>query len=109
MRKLILVGMVLSAAPALADPPPAAVRLFKDKCSSCHGPDGKGQTDQGRKLGLADFSSAAWQGAHGDAALTDLLANNKPVKVNGKETAHFSTKLTAEQVSGLVQVLHSFK
>jgi len=105
----VAVGLVL-AAPAWADaPPPAAMRMFKAKCSSCHGADGKAQTDQGKKLGIRDMSTPAWQSAHPDAVLQDILGNNKPVKSNGQETPHFTTKLKPEELSGLIQVLRSFK
>jgi mono/diheme cytochrome c family protein len=99
----------LLAIPAWAEAPPAAVRMFKAKCSSCHGADGKAQTDQGKKLGIRDLSSAAWQSAHTDAQLQDILSNNKPVYPNGKETAHFSTKLKPEDVRGLIAVLRGFQ
>jgi mono/diheme cytochrome c family protein len=103
-------GLLLLAVPARADaPPPAALRMFKAKCASCHGADGKAQTDQGRKLGIRDMSTPAWQAAHPDATLQDLLGNNKPVKSNGQETAHFSTKLKPEEVTGLMAVLRSFR
>ena len=102
------IAMVL-AVPAWAEAPPAAVRMFKAKCASCHGPDGKAQTDQGRKLGIPDMSSAAWQSGHTDAQLKDILANNKPVKANGKEQAHFSAKLKPEDVTGLMAVIRGFK
>jgi mono/diheme cytochrome c family protein len=107
MKPIALVMML--AMPAFADAPPAAVRMFKAKCASCHGADGKGQTDQGKKLGIRDMSAAAWQAEHTDAKLQDILANNKPVQSNGKETAHFSTKLKPEDVTGLIAVLHGFK
>ena len=109
MKPIMLALGLIVAAPAWADaPPPAALRMFKAKCSSCHGADGKAQTDQGKKLGIRDMSSAAWQSAHPDAVLSDILGNNKPVKANGQETPHFSMKLKPEEVSGLIAVLHSF-
>jgi mono/diheme cytochrome c family protein len=108
MRTMLLVCLL--AIPAFADqPPPSAVRMFKAKCGSCHGADGKGQTDQGRKLGIADLSSPAWQAAHSDAQLTEILSTNKAVKSHGAETPHFQTKLKATEVSGVIAVLRSFK
>jgi mono/diheme cytochrome c family protein len=34
-----------------------AASLYKTKCSACHGPDGKGDTPVGKKLGARDFAS----------------------------------------------------
>ncbi len=31
--------------------------LFAQKCASCHGPDGKGKTKMGEKLGVKDLSA----------------------------------------------------
>jgi mono/diheme cytochrome c family protein len=108
MNRMLLVCLL--AMPALAEePPPAAVRMFKAKCASCHGPDGKAQTDQGKKLGIRDMSSPAWQSGHTDAQLTEILSTNKPVTSNGAETQHFQTKLKPPEVTGLIAVLRSFK
>jgi mono/diheme cytochrome c family protein len=109
--KPIWIALGLSfALPARAEaPPPAALRMFKAKCASCHGADGKAQTDQGKKLNIRDMSAPAWQSAHSDAELKDILGNNKPVKSNGQETAHFSTKLKPEDIQGLTAVLRSFR
>ncbi len=108
MKRLGLAIMMTWAVPAFAEAPPAAVRMFKAKCSSCHGPDGKAQTDQGKKLGIRDMSQAAWQSEHSDAKLQDILGNNKPVQSNGKETAHFSAKLKPEELTGLIAVIRGF-
>jgi cytochrome c6 len=50
--------------------------LFKQKCASCHGPDGKGQTKMGEKLGVKDLTALP--------AGTDVKAaieNGKPPKM----------------------------
>jgi len=36
-------------------------KLWKTKCASCHGADGKAQTEQGQKLGVRDYTSPEWQ------------------------------------------------
>jgi mono/diheme cytochrome c family protein len=38
-------------------------RVWKAKCSSCHGQDGKGETDKGRKLKARDMTTAEYQKA----------------------------------------------
>ncbi len=50
--------------------------LFAQKCASCHGPDGKGKTKMGEKLGVKDLTALP--------AGTDIKAsieNGKPPKM----------------------------
>ena len=49
---LALAVCVLSVTLSAADP--SAAELYKSKCQSCHGPDGKATTI-GKKLGARDF------------------------------------------------------
>jgi mono/diheme cytochrome c family protein len=35
--------------------------IFHDMCSPCHGPDGRGEIDLGKKLHAADLTSSAVQ------------------------------------------------
>jgi mono/diheme cytochrome c family protein len=53
---ILAMGMLLTAWgwPLLAQD---AAAIYKGKCSACHGPDGKGDTAMGKKLGVRDFSS----------------------------------------------------
>ena len=39
----------------------ATDRVFKAKCASCHGEDGKGHTKEGEKMKIGDMTSADWQ------------------------------------------------
>jgi hypothetical protein len=55
------------------------------------------------------MSQKEWQGSHTDAQLTQLLSSNQPVKVAGKDSEHFSTKLKPADVTGLISVIRSFK
>ena len=82
---------------------PAAIKLWKAKCASCHGTDGKGS----KKTPL-DMTAAAWQSSHDEKKLQELLGNAKPtVEVKGKSTKHFS-KLKSADVPLLVSVVRSF-
>ena len=109
MRRLI-VSLILTA-PLLANADPATERLWKAKCGSCHGADGKGQTDQGKKMNTADMSTAAWQKDFTDdkikAAINDGLKRDK----GGvhQEMDAFKAKLKPEQVDALVAQIRSFK
>ena len=52
-RFLVAAALVLFASAALAD----GKAIFGSKCASCHGPDGKGATAMGKKLGVKDLTA----------------------------------------------------
>jgi mono/diheme cytochrome c family protein len=89
--------------PAKVEATPAGLKLWKSKCASCHGADGKGS----KKTPL-DMTAAAWQSSHDEKKLNELLGMAKPVvEVKGKSSKHFS-KLKATDVPPLVTVVRSF-
>ena len=70
------------------------VKLFHDKCSVCHGDDGRG-SDVGKSLDVVDLHSDAVQ-KQTDAQLVDAVMNGK-----GKMPPNKS-RLTAAQIKILV-------
>jgi mono/diheme cytochrome c family protein len=52
-----------------------AERTWKAKCASCHGADGKGDTDQGKKMKLPDMTSAKWHSKTTDAKIREAILN----------------------------------
>ena len=92
---------------ASAEPDAKTVRLWKAKCASCHGVDGKGKTETGEKLGIPDMTTAAWQKKVTDAqAKTAILDGLKrPGKTEGMDP--YRDKLEPEQVDALVGYVHS--
>ena len=80
------------AAPARAEDGAA---LFKQKCASCHGPDGKGQTAMGKKLGATDLTKEK------DVALDAIvkhIEDGKPPKMMA-----YKGKLTPEQIKAVAE------
>jgi mono/diheme cytochrome c family protein len=108
MRRLISISILFLSA-AHADP--ASERLWKAKCGSCHGADGKGQTEQGKKMNVADLTTAAWQKEFTDdkikAAINDGLKRDK-AGVH-QEMDAFKAKLKPEQVDALVAQIRALK
>jgi mono/diheme cytochrome c family protein len=78
-------------------------RLWKAKCASCHGADGKGQTDQGRTLGVLDYSTPEWQKAHTDQEL------KKGILQGVKGMDGYEGKLAPDQVDALVEYIRTLK
>jgi mono/diheme cytochrome c family protein len=103
--------LALMFVPLIASADPQTERLWKAKCGSCHGPDGKGQTEQGKKMAVSDMSSAAWQAQFTDdklkAAISDGLKRDK----NGvhQEMDAYKTKLRPDQIDALAAYLRTLK
>ena len=79
-------------------------RTWKAKCASCHGEDGKAQTDQGKKMQVADMTSAAWQKKLDDAAIKKAIADGVKREEGGvkKEMDAYGAKLKPEQITELI-------
>jgi mono/diheme cytochrome c family protein len=109
MRWMMLMLLVPSL--AAAEPNPQIERLWRAKCASCHGADGKGQTEQGKKMAVGDMSAAAWQAALTDdkvkAAISDGFKRDK----NGvhQEMEAYKSKLRPDQIDGLVAYVRGLK
>lgn len=82
-------------------------RTWKAKCASCHGAEGKGDTESGKKMKLPDMTSKAWQEKTTDAKMRDAILNG--VKGDSGEMDAFKDKLSSEQVDGLVNYIHTLK
>jgi cytochrome c6 len=69
--------------------------LFQEQCIGCHGPDGRAQTDLGKKLGAADLTSDAIR-QQPDAELAKIVKDGK-----GKMPA-FDKKLSDDEIHGVI-------
>ena len=96
---MVAVAFVLSTATFAAD---SAADVFKAKCASCHGPEGKGDTAMGKSMKLKDLGSAEVQGMS-DADLTGVIENGK------KPMPGYKGKLTDPQISDLVKYIRAMK
>jgi cytochrome c551 len=85
---------MLLAAPAL-DAAPGATEIYKSKCATCHGADGKGQTPVGKSMKVRDLTSADVQ-KQTDSDLQKIVADGKAKMPAYKE------KLSVADISSLV-------
>jgi cytochrome c6 len=76
--------------------------LYKSKCASCHGADGKGQTGYGKAQKLRDLGSAEVQ-SQSDAQLEETTAKGKG-KMPGYEKS-----LGADGVKAVVAFIRTLK
>jgi mono/diheme cytochrome c family protein len=119
VRNLIGLGTLVMAlmatmapARAHADTDKKTLRTWKAKCSSCHGEDGKGATEQGKKMGVRDLTAAdTWKDLT-DAKMKDAIANGiKQKSKDGKtqEMEPYKEKLKPEEIDALVTYVKTFK
>ena len=105
MLALVLPGI------ASADVDKKTLRTWKAKCSSCHGEDGKGATEQGKKMGVRDMTGADfWKGLT-DAKMKDAISNGIKQTKDGKvqEMEPYKDKIKPEEIDALVGYVKSLK
>ena len=95
--------------PGLAIAQPAApkvTRTWKAKCASCHGEDGKGDTEQAKKKfggPLRDLTDPKVQERFKDAELKEMINKGKTETKDGKEVKMPATpEISGDQLEGLV-------
>jgi mono/diheme cytochrome c family protein len=84
-------------------------RLWKSKCASCHGADGKGDTDQGKKMKVSNMATAAYQKSKTDDQLKKAILEGVKQEKDGvkQEMDPYKGELTPEQVDALVKYIRA--
>jgi cytochrome c6 len=77
-----------------------AAAIYKTRCATCHGPDGKGATAIGKSLGVPDFASPDAQ-KQSDEELAAIISNGK------NKMPAYKKSLKAEQVKDLVAFIRT--
>jgi len=105
---MLVAAVALWGAAASAEDAKAA-RLWKNKCGSCHGVDGKGTTKQGAKMGIADITTAAWQKEFTDDKVKETIKKGVNRVKNGKQQDMdpLEKELDAAQIDELIKHLRS--
>lgn len=109
-----LAALLLSAVlprPAGAEVDKKTLRTWKAKCASCHGEDGKGTTDQGKKMGVRDMTTAEFAKETTDAKMTDAIANGVKQTKDGKvqQMEAYKDKLKPEEIAAQVAYVKTFR
>jgi len=85
-------------------------RLFNAKCGSCHGKDGKAQTDKGKEMKMRDMGSEEFQKAPDDEMKKTIAEGFKKTKDGVKqEMDGFKDDLKPCEIDGLVELVRGFK
>jgi cytochrome c6 len=92
-------------APGTQDPK----ELFaKSKCNQCHGDDGRGDTEKGRKLKTPDFTTSKWFDETTDKDILESIRNGVKNKKGQVLMPAFRTKLTPGQIQALAGYVRTF-
>ena len=97
---LFLATLLFASAPALqaAD---SRSENWQTHCSVCHGDDGKGQTEQGKKKKARNLTNAKWQDKIDDARIV------KSITKGHDEMPPFGKKLTEPEIKALAAEVRS--
>ena len=108
---LLALALASSATSARAEPDKKTVRLWKAKCAACHGAEGKGDTEKGQKMGVADLTAAAWQTEMTDAKMKEAIGKGLKREKNGKkqEMEAYKDKLQPAEIDTLIGFMRSLK
>lgn len=112
--RILTFAFVTAALPGLAAAQPAdarTLRTWKAKCASCHGEDGKGNTEAAKKLGgLRDLSQADVQARFDDAKLKDIISKGVKETKDGKQVEMPAyPDLTGAVLDNLVRFVRGLK
>ncbi len=98
---LVILSILVLAFASVASAEEAAA-IYKSKCAMCHGATGAADTGMGKTLKLRALGSADVQ------KLTDDELNTIITKGKGKMPA-YGTKLSADDIKGLVKFIRTLK
>ena len=113
MKRLALVKLLLACATFSFTAQAAdkkIERLYGSKCGSCHGKDGKAQTEKGKKMAMRDLASDDFQKVS-DADMTRAINEGLKKDKDGvkQEMDGFKEDVKAPDVEALVKYLREFK
>jgi cytochrome c oxidase cbb3-type subunit III len=78
---------------------PNGADIFREKCSMCHGIDGKGYA----ALKTPDFTDPKWHAAHPDKELMNAIADG----VKGTAMVSFKDKLSQQEMTAVLKFVRS--
>ena len=108
MKKILVLATIFGVAGAITASAADAKENWDKMCAKCHGPDGKGQTKMGQKLGAKDFTDAKVQAAMKDEDATKAIKEG--VKDSeGKTLMKAAEGLSDDEIKAMVGQVRSFK
>jgi mono/diheme cytochrome c family protein len=99
---ILLTTLITNLLTARAD----TAAVYSKQCAKCHGPDGKGETKMGKKLGAKDYTDSMVQKKVTDEAMARSIKEG--LKVDGKTKMKAFEDLTDKEITGLVAHMREF-
>ncbi len=108
MRFVMIALFMLGSVDALAADAKTD-RAWRGKCGSCHGEDGKAQTEQGKKMLIADMTTAAWQKKFSDDQIKAAITNGVNETRGGtlKLMTAYKSQLRPDQITDLTAFIRT--
>jgi cytochrome c oxidase cbb3-type subunit 3 len=91
----MLLGAALSAGPLLGEEPVRSA-TWESYCSVCHGTDGRGETEEGKKKKARNLADPRWLATVSDSRLESSVRRGRD------KMPAFGKKLSEEQIKALV-------
>ena len=104
--KLLRAALLISSSFSTVAHADTIPEIWKAKCKSCHGDDGKADTKTGKKEKIADMTAEAWQKEWTDEKQKKMILEGSK---DNKKMKPFKDKLSAAEVEGLVKFIRDFK
>jgi cytochrome c551/c552 len=108
MKKTLVLAIALLGAAVVTATAADVKEIWEKTCTKCHGPDGKGQTKMGQKLGIKDYTDAKVQGEMKDEEAFKAVKEGLKDK-EGKILMKPAEGVTDDEIKALVQHVRSFK
>jgi cytochrome c553 len=108
MKKTLVLAIALLGAAVVTATAADVKETWEKTCTKCHGPDGKGQTKMGQKLGIKDYTDAKVQGEMKDEEAFKAVKEGLKDK-EGKILMKPAEGVTDDEIKALVQHVRSFK
>lgn len=108
MNKILILAFTLVCGAAISASAADPKETWDKSCAKCHGPDGKGQTKMGQKLGIKDYTDPKVQAElKDDEAFKALKEGLKDSE--GKTLMKPVENLSDDEIHALVTYVRSFK
>ena len=108
MKRLIVFSLALLVVGAVSVRAADAKENWEKNCTKCHGPDGKGKTKMGEKLGIKDYTDAKVQAGMKDDVMIKAIKEGVKDGEKPKMKAYGET-LTDDEIKALVKYVRDFK
>jgi cytochrome c553 len=108
MKKLLAISIAIIVGAVASASAGDAKATYEKDCAKCHGPDGKGATKMGQKLGCKDYTDAKVQAELKDDVATKAIKEGLKDK-EGKVLMKPAEGLSDSEIKDLVGYIRSFK